>query len=65
MAVSAHAQQKIGEQYLKSWSTFHNFSSYTKSGMGSSDFTPEVVVWPLRGQIGKKSLSVRNRGRRT
>jgi len=34
MAVSAHAQQKIGEQYLKSWSTFHNFSSYTKSGMG-------------------------------
>ena len=82
MAVSSHAQQKIGLKYLKSWPKFQNFSSYRKSGTeGSnmeSNFTLEVVLRPFlrmrtqsgqngpkRGQIGKNSGSVQNRGQRT
>jgi len=79
LAVSAHAQQKIDYNYMKSWSDFQNFSTNRKSGTEKpnlrSNFTPEVVLWPfLRmrtkgGQNGSKpgqnSGYVRNRALRT
>jgi len=50
LAVSAHAQQKIGKNYMKSWSSFQNFSIW-EIVQGEvkfrSNFTPEVVLWPF------------------